>query len=216
MEGVRRIADEVRSSRQEVHVWFRVTPQRDLRACAAAVRGMQAAFSSVRAKARRRSAQLAGENFSIRDAPVRGPYDDIACVKHILPQEEGFKLVFMPGFMYAIDAEITNAKGEPLQQVDPTLGRFHALFMKVLLLAEHAHKHQETWHWPLNPEETSFIREYDQAQFEAHILPQYLPWMQEDKPTHSGSRETQFGEVVDLADLGEEELEFDNGEEAGA
>jgi len=210
-ERVRQIAHQALEANEEVHVWFRVSPERDLRGCEAALRGMQAAFSSMRAKARRKSIQASGESYFARDPNVKGPYDNIACIKHVLPNGAGYKLVFMPGYMALADLEITNAKGEPLETEDPRAHRFATLFIKVLTLAERAHKnHGEGWYWPLNEEETRFVREYDQAFFEDRILHQYLPWKREEQ--RSAVRETAFGTVVDLAELEGEELEFDNGE----
>jgi hypothetical protein len=209
MEKVRQIAELARNSNEAIHIMYRVEGERDLKACAAMVRGMQNAFSSLRAKARRKSIQMAGESFHLRDPNVRGPYDNIACVKTVLPHGAGFKLSFMPGYLYALDLEIVNDAGEPIEREDPATARFSALFIKVLTLAERAKKNKETWYWPLNPEETAFIRAHDQQWFEDNILHEYLPWMQEDKPSHYGSRETQFGHVEDLAEM-DDELEFDN------
>ncbi len=218
MGRVRELCLQAKSMPEGLIVWFKLEKYGDLKSCKSAARSMQVTFCNLRVRSRRLMQRMKGESTADLLAFTRGEFDDIACVVRPIPFDKGYTVRFSPAYSIDMDLEITDAAtGEPFKGEDPTMNRFITLMGKVFHEERMAMEQRREVKSPFTREELQFMWEYSPEECERMNIWPLAP----GASVVSSSGSTQFDSTkfdrsdyasVDLASLGEEDLEFDNGE----
>lgn len=205
MSKVRDLADSALNTPDGLEVIFRADKYGGLKGAHAAAKGVQTAFSSLRARTRRGAMRLNAEAEYSRDVKSIGPYDTLACVLSYLSEERGCKIALIPGSAYGMDFEVVDrATGEPFAPEDPNLNKFIFLGQKLITEQGAYRRERRPWVNPLSEDEMRWAWKYNPEDCVEFNYPKPKVMEIADAPTRILSDYTS----VDLADLSEEELEF--------
>lgn len=210
MSKVRDLADSALNTPDGLGVLFLTSQLGSLKAAHAAAKGLQSAFSALRARTRRSAMRLNNEAEYSRDVKSIGPYDSLACVLSWLPEDKGCQIKLMPGSAYGMDFNVVDlSTGEPFKPEDPRLNRYIYIMQK--LIHEDHQKKRENRQFvnPLTEEEMSFAWSYDPEHAKSDGIPKPQAMIDAAIPPRPASDYVS----VDLADLEEDDLIMDQPED---
>lgn len=200
MDRVRQLCEQAMTTTDGIRIVFRVEKYGSLPACKTAARSMQTTFCSLRVRARRFAQKMRGETEGLLLSNVRGEYDNLACVVRPLPKDEGFTVSFVPGYALDMDLEVIDiSSGQPLAAEDPALNRYLMLMGRFIKEDTQARGERRRPRNVFSLEELQFLWEHDAEETARMNVP----------PLPAERSESEY-ESVDLADLGEDELEIVN------
>lgn len=128
-ERARTIAERALSVPDGIELGFRTEAHGSYEAACHAARGFQRTFSSMRAKARIPAQKRAGRDHNLTAHAVKGPYDDLACYKTVLPDEAGVIIHIVPVHMIDLEVDIIDkSTGQPLPEFSKEMQERLALF----------------------------------------------------------------------------------------
>lgn len=131
METLRAILDSALEAPEGVTLYFRSPPHTPA-AAAAAARGIQTSFSSLRARVRRSAMRRAGE-LHARDVNARGAYDTLMCQREALDGGSwAVRFVRAGEFLQGIEI-IDNATGKPLTSLGQAQDERERLIDKAIM-----------------------------------------------------------------------------------
>lgn len=150
MVNAQRVADAALSTPDGICIYFRTPAQGSLAHCKHLARSFQQSFSSMRSRARRtveNRAHHSNDGIKLRDIFVRGPYDNLACIREELPEDAGWCITVCPSSTILNQFDIIDiATGKPLSNVGAGRDELNIIMEKALQRPE-----------------TMTIREYDRA-----------------------------------------------------
>lgn len=209
MAKVRTLADEALTAPDGLEVIFRTSHYGSLKGAHAAAKGLQSAFSAMRARARRGALRLNSEPDYTRDIKAIGPYDSLACSLTWLPDELGCKIILQPAAAFGMDFEVIDrATGQPFAPEDPDLNRYLFLTQKLFHESHQARRERRPWANPLTEGEMQWAWAKRPKDCELDQWPQPQSMMEQAPQPRSPTGY----ESVDLADLDESELGMEEGE----
>ena len=131
--AVRGAADRALNAPQGVTVYFRIADHGTMAQCEHLARGFQVSFTSMRARARRLSAKIRGENPHMMDSMATGEYDRLVCQRALLPDGGGWSVGLYPTAMMLAGMEIVdNATGQPITDIGKGQTEAEALSERIL------------------------------------------------------------------------------------
>lgn len=120
MERVRAYAERALAAPEGITLTFPNSKYNGPRGSALASRSFQTTFCALRSKAARRAQRHQGDITQALDSHINGRYSELACVRSLMPNEEGWKIELCKA--YSIDMAIDvfdRATGEQLKEFDP-------------------------------------------------------------------------------------------------
>lgn len=206
MDRVRQLVEQAKSTSEGITITFRVEKYGSLTICRTNARSMQTSFCNLRVRSRRTAQRLRGETEGLLLSNVRGEFDDLACVVRPLPRDAGYTVSFIPAMCVDIDLEVTDrATGKPLESEDPVQNRFIFLMGKWFKEDAEARKQRRRMFNPFTAAELDFMWEHDAETCREMNIPTRELNAEQDAKDYAS---------VDLADLGEDELEIVNPSES--
>lgn len=116
------IADKALEAAEGITIPYRVSKYGSLDACDQQARSLQSSFTSLRARVRRLANRVREDELMLRDQSIVGKYDALACLRQLMPGNEGWQVWIGPAISALADLEIIdNATGKNLAGVDPLL-----------------------------------------------------------------------------------------------
>lgn len=117
MSAVRELARRALALPDGLDIAFTVERYGDPEVCASLAKGFSNAFSSMRARARRRDQVTAGQPVTAFLSAIRGPFDDLGCQN--LPDGKGGRIIKLrKSASIMFDLDVTSG-GKPLEDFDP-------------------------------------------------------------------------------------------------
>lgn len=156
---VRALADRAKELPDGLRVRFTIANHHTLADCASAARSFQTSFSSMRAKARRKTETL--QEREKRDVNAKGPYDSLACIKERLANDEGYAIWLAPAYAIDFANDVVDGKtGEPLAEYDPINMKSNAILQFWLARADEARRGKAEFRNPLDADQEAWMFEH--------------------------------------------------------
>jgi len=127
-ERVQALADRALNLPDGLIVDFSIRRYGDLQACYDTYRRFIMAFSSMRAKRRRKAMTLNQKRLETVDTDFKGPYDSLAVYKTDLPNGEGYRVHMVPAAAMDFAFDVKDAKTlEPMVEYSPAFQKRMAI-----------------------------------------------------------------------------------------
>lgn len=183
---VRQLANDALNDPDGLRIMFSVAHYGDLDAANSAALSFQRAFSSVRARSRRKAIRseygAMAEKFATMDTDLTGPYDVLACSKHKLAHGAGYEILLVPAAMLDFANDVVNARtGEPLKEYTREFQESNAILQFWLRKGQEATNQRKPFTMPLSEHQVrqwfTHEPEYARYMFEASgfTVPDWAP-----------------------------------------